>query len=182
MNPEGGYQHFQYHDYNDISSLWKYLLVGKVGYPKRELFLRGESFYNIGMIHDNDEDIRKHPNFRPWVQEQSHGQAFLGIIRETGANTPVLYLLDEPETSLSMEYQMSLLYFIIQAARDGSQFVIATHSPMLMAVPDAEILLFGEEKLRPITLEETDAYGTMKMFMDNRELFIKKMIDDMEEN
>ena len=61
-----------------------------------------------------------------------------------------------------------------------SQFVIATHSPMLMAVPDAEILLFGEEKLRTITLEETDAYGTMKMFMDNRELFLKKIIDDME--
>lgn len=53
---------------------------------------------------------------------------------------------------------------------------------MLIAVPDVEILLFGEEKLRSITLEETNTYGTMKMFMDNRELFIKKMINDMEEN
>ena len=181
LNPEGGYGHFMYSEYDDISPLWKSILIGKVGYPKRKLFLRGESFYNIGMIHDNDWFINTHENYKPWLQGMSHGQAFLKMIQSSGINSPNLYLLDEPEAGLSMEYQMSLLYFIINAAKRSSQFVIATHSPLLMAVPGAEIILFGEDNLRRISLEETEAFETMKLFIENRERIIAKFSSEEEE-
>jgi predicted ATPase len=109
------------------------------------------------------------------LDAMSHGEGFLKffISRITGKG---IYLIDEPEAALSPARQLSLISLIRQKVKDvDAQFIIATHSPIIMAIPEAEIFHFKDGKIAPITYEETEHYQLTKSFLDNPDLFLRSL-------
>ena len=99
-------------------------------------------------------------------------RAFSQPLRRAG-----LYLLDEPEAALSPSKQLALLCRMNELVRDGSQFIIATHSPLLMAFPGADILLFGED-IRPVAYRETEHYLLTRRFLNDPEGMLRALFQD----
>lgn len=99
------------------------------------------------------------------LHSRSHGESFLAVISAFRGGG--LYLLDEPEAALSPVRQLTLLSLINGLVGDGSQFIIATHSPILMAYPNAQILLFNENGIAPTSYRQTEHYQITKQFLDD---------------
>ncbi len=110
------------------------------------------------------------------LHEQSHGEAFIALLNHR-FSPHGLYFLDESEAALSPTRQMTALVRIDQLVREGSQFVIATHSPILMAYPDAIILSVGEHGLSPIRYEETEHYIVTRQFLNNTSGILRQLLD-----
>jgi len=106
----------------------------------------------------------------------SHGESFLRFIQNY--NGKGLYILDEPEAALSPQRQLTLMIHLMDMAKDGSQFIIVTHSPILLAMPEATILSFEDGGIREISYEETESYQITKMMIENREMFLSKLLND----
>lgn len=107
--------------------------------------------------------------------EQSHGESFLSFFRSRFA-IEGLYFMDEPETALSPASQLKLLEILHDTGGAGhAQFLVASHSPILLACPDAPIYSFDGGLLRQVTYEETEYYRVYKDFMDNRESFLSNL-------
>jgi predicted ATPase len=105
---------------------------------------------------------------------QSHGESFLSFF-ESRYKIKGLYLLDEPETALSPKSQLKLLRILNKNTRSGAaQFIIATHSPILMSCPGAQVYSFDTVPLTPTTYEETDHYRIYKDFMANPCKYLKE--------
>ena len=181
FNPEGGTRNFNFSTTSTHSVLWKCLRLSK-GYkrPKDGFFLRAESFYNLASNIDamDSEPGPGAPVINSYggqsLHQQSHGESFFSLmLHRFGGNG--LYILDEPEAALSPARQLSMLSRMHQLVDDNSQFIIATHSPIIMAYPGAEIQQITEEGIAPVTYEETDHYQTTKLFINN----YKKMIDSL---
>ncbi len=171
LNPEGGTLNYHFSTYDAYSDLAGAVKLRKgMLHPKLRYFLRAESFYNVAsatMREYND-------GYLPDYHARSHGESFMTFIRRYEA--PGLYLMDEPEAALSPQSQLSLLIYLSQMAEKGAQFVIATHSPILLGTPDAEILSFDGGEVHPVTYEETDSYQITKLFLENRENFLKRLL------
>ena len=88
-----------------------------------------------------------------------------------------LYILDEPEAALSVERQFTLLIHINRLAKEGAQFIIATHSPILLALPSSEILSFDNDDISKITYEETSSYQLMNTFIENKDYMLKLLLE-----
>lgn len=112
------------------------------------------------------------------LHEQSHGESFMALVNNRfGPNG--LYLLDEPEAALSPQRQLSLLKAIDELVRHGnSQFIIATHSPIVLAYPGALIYLLGPDGLSTVAYEETEHYALTRDFLNNRERYLKRLLAD----
>lgn len=111
------------------------------------------------------------------LHEQSHGESFFStFVHRFGGQG--IYILDEPEAALSPLRQMSLLARMHELAAQNSQFIIATHSPILMSYPGAEILLLKGESITPVALEDTDHYTVTRAFMTNREKMLRELLGD----
>lgn len=175
FNPEGGTLNFNFSSYDSHSNLDQYLRIVKgVERAKDSFFFRAETFYNVatsieemdsepfsgGKVIDSYGGVSLH--------EQSHGEAFFAAFTERFQGNG-LYILDEPEAALSPLRQLSMLARINDLVHQGSQFIISTHSPMIMAYPDAKIIGLSEEGMTEVTLEETYHYSIMKQFFDDRE-------------
>jgi predicted ATPase len=107
------------------------------------------------------------------LQAQSHGQSLMSFFKAR-YRIKGLYLLDEPETALSPESQIALLRLLRDTAEKGhAQFLIASHSPILLACPGAEILSFDHVPIRKISYEETAHFRVYRDFMLNREKFLE---------
>lgn len=104
----------------------------------------------------------------------SHGESFLNVLKERMAPDG-FYLLDEPETPLSPMRQIALLYLIHEHVLDGCQFIIATHSPILMAYPEASILLFDEGEIRKISYDEVEHVMVTRGFLNNPETYLRHL-------
>ena len=89
-----------------------------------------------------------------------------------------LYLLDEPEAALSPQRQLTLLMEIDRCVKEGAQFIIVTHSPILLGLPGAEILSFDDGRIHPCTYEETDSYQVTSLFINNREQLLRRLLDE----
>ena len=87
-----------------------------------------------------------------------------------------LYILDEPEAALSVERQLTLLIHINRLAKEGAQFIMATHSPILLALPDSEILSFDNDNIRTIDYKETNSYQLTKTFIENKDYMLKLLL------
>lgn len=136
-------------------------------------FLRAESFYNVATMEEEYSDIN-HPSQK--YHEKSHGESFLAVAqRQLKPNG--LYFLDEPEAALSPQRQLTLLMEIYDCAMEESQFFIATHSPILLGLPGAEILNFDDGRIHPCGYEETDSYQVMEMFINNREQLLRRLLN-----
>ena len=92
-----------------------------------------------------------------------------------------LYIMDEPEAALSPQRQLALLAQIHEYAQAGAQFLIATHSPILLGLPDAQIFCFDEGRIHPCTYEDTESYRITEMFINNRRAVLNRLLADDEE-
>ncbi len=114
-------------------------------------------------------------NYGQELQSFSHGEAYLHIIQEK-IKSRGIYLLDEPEAALSPAKQLSLIYFMQEHLKSNqSQFIIATHSPILMAFPQANLYEINEEGMKATALEATEHYTITKSFLNNPDLYLRHL-------
>ena len=176
FNPEGGTRNYSFSTHDSHSELCQALRltrgIRKAGYG---YFLRAESFYNVAT---KEEEYSRGPGGRPQhYHEKSHGESFLALAQNSfRANG--FYLLDEPEAALSPQRQLTLLAEIHRCVKEGAQFIIATHSPILLGLPGAGILSFDDGMIHPCTYEETDSYQVTSMFINNRDQILHRLLDD----
>ena len=179
FNPEGGTINFNFSSMDTHSELYDYIkLVKGVKKPKDGFFLRAESFYNLAT--NIDELDKERPGLissygGKSLHKQSHGESFFSVIMNRfGGNG--LYILDEPEAALSPSRQLSMLARIHELVRQRSQFIIVTHSPIIMAYPDAAIYEI-KDTLNLVKYEDTEHYQIMKNFINNRDKMINILMD-----
>lgn len=175
FNPEGGTKNYNFSTYDSHSQLCEAMRITR-GYRRPEwgYFLRAESFYNVATQEEAYADIR-HPSEK--LHEKSHGESFLAIAQKQ-LRPDSLYFLDEPEAALSPQRQLTLLIEIYECAKQDSQFFIATHSPILLGIPGAEILSFDDGQIHPSSYEETESYQVMEMFINNREQILARLLSN----
>jgi predicted ATPase len=170
-NAEGGSKNFNFGTRASHSKLHQYLRVAK-GYkrPKDGYFLRAESFFNVATeIEQLDEDPTAGPLITDAhggrsLHEQSHGESFMSLLEQRFKGQG-LYILDEPEAALSPRRQLAALSRLHDLVLDGAQFIVATHSPILMAYPDAKIYLCGKDGLTEVAYEETEHFQVTRDFL-----------------
>ena len=173
FNPEGGTRNYSFSTYDSHSELCDALRLIRGAYRAGGgYFLRAESFYNVA-TREMDYADERHPSLR--LHERSHGESFLAIAQRNFRPNGV-YLLDEPEAALSPQRQLTLLSEIMHCAAKESQFILVTHSPILLGMPDAEILSFDGNKIHPILYEETDSYQVTKMFLEDRKRLLHQLL------
>lgn len=171
FNPEGGSINFYFSSRDTHSELFEYMKVVKgIKRPKDGFFLRAESFYNFAT--DLEELNKVVPGmFSSYggksLHNMSHGESFFTVFMERFRGKG-LYILDEPEAALSPSRQMSMISRIHELCIDDSQFIIATHSPILMAYPDSVIYEI-KDKIREVKYEDTENYTIMKSFINNKD-------------
>ncbi|MCE9528596.1 MAG: AAA family ATPase [Planctomycetales bacterium] len=177
FNAEGGSRHAMFKTRDTHSEgLARNLQLAR---PGRKLarsdsfFLRAESFYNLSSYVD---DLGGGSYGPIPLHQQSHGEAFLTILTtRLGGNG--LYLFDEPEAALSPQRQLTFLVGLHELVKAGSQLIIATHSPIIMAYPNALIYHFTTEGIAPIAYEETEHYKVTKAFMTRTELMLGELLE-----
>lgn len=175
FNGEGGSRDFFFSTQDTHSELCDYLTIGKSVWPKDGFFLRAESFYNTASYLEQNSTMARYGGVS--LHEQSHGESFLALAMNRFEGNG-LYILDEPESALSPQRLMSLLVVINELVKNNSQFIIATHSPILMAYPDADILEFSEQGIRKVGYRETEHYKITKQFIDMPERMVKYLLSD----
>ena len=183
FNPEGGTRNFRFSTADSHSELWKSLTLVKRGYASDGFFLRAESFYNVAT---NIDQMDGEPSFNPPVidsyggvslHRRSHGESFLALVQNRFGGHGV-YLLDEPEAALSPTRQLTLLCQIHELVKRNSQFIIATHSPVLMAYPGAEILQFSEDGIQSVEYRETEHYQVTRRFLEDPERMLRYLLEE----
>jgi predicted ATPase len=174
INVEGGSRNFSFSTNSNLSVLRDFVRLER---PFRSLrktdayFFRSESFYNVASemerlgIEYGETSLHK----------QSHGEGFLSLVINRFYGNG-LYLLDEPEAALSPLRQLSFLAAIHDLSQSGSQFIIATHSPIIMAYPNAVIYWFSGDGIAPIRYTDTEHYKTTRAFIDNPMRFLNELM------
>lgn len=183
FNAEGGTQNFNFDTRASHSALHDYIQLSR-GYkkPSNGYFLRAESFYNVAT---EIEALDKEPGGARIIESyggislhaQSHGESFLALLMHRFSGSG-FYILDEPEAALSPTRQMSALVRIHQLVQQGAQFIISTHSPILMAYPEAWIYSLNEEGLTRIAYEETEHYQVTRDFLNNHQMMLGVLLAD----
>jgi len=180
FNAEGGSRNMNFSTNQTHSSLYRNLkVVRNVPFPHDGFFLRAESFYNVATEIDRLDKIElygqesRHDFLEAnyggkSMHEQSHGESFLALALNRFRGKSI-YFLDEPEAALSPSRQMSLLVRIHDLVKDDCQFIIATHSPILIAYPNAEIVELTDQGAQVTPYEKTEHYTLTKHFLDNTE-------------
>lgn len=179
FNAEGGSRNFNFETRNTTSNLWEVLTLVREAHPRDGFFLRAESFYNVATQIDS---LGVERNYGPQsLHEQSHGESFLALVQHRFWGNG-LYMLDEPEAALSPLRQMTLLAEIHRlAAHETSQFVIATHSPILLAYPGARIYQFAEDGIREVAYEDCEHYRLTRDFLSDPQRFVAYLLQDEDE-
>ena len=182
FNAEGGTRNFNFSTRSSESELHRFLrLVRGYRRPSTGFFLRAESYFNVGTQLDQMPEILHSSYGGVSPHEQSHGESFLMLVRNRFWPHG-LYILDEPEAALSPQHQLTLLHHLHDLAhRKSSQFLIATHSPILMAYPDARIYWLSKQGLAPVEYEETEHYRLTRDFLLNRERYLRRLMADEDE-
>lgn len=175
FNPEGGTKNYIFSTYDSHSQLHEAIRVVK-GYRQAKwgYFLRAESFYNVATKEEEYADW-EHPSEK--YHEKSHGESFLALA-QNNMNPNGLYLFDEPEAALSPQRQLTLLMQIYRCAKEGAQFIIVTHSPILLGIPDADIYCFDNGRIHLCEYEDTESYQVTEMFINNRQMLLDRLLTD----
>lgn len=182
FNPEGGSKNFRFETRATHSELHASIrLTRGAERPKDGFFLRAESFYNLASEVDRLDQIggarRLVDSYGgKSLHAQSHGEAFMSLAlhRFSGHG---LYLLDEPEAALSPSRQLAFLALMHDLESMGSPFIIATHSPILLGMPGAEIYVLTENGITLTPYEQTEHYAVTRRFLDDREGMIKRLLE-----
>lgn len=183
FNAEGGSMNFNFSTKRTESNLNQYTNLVKGPYhPKDGYFLRSESLYNVAT---NIEDLDSVECNAPPIasayggvslHSQSHGESFLNIFFKRFMGNG-LYILDEPEAALSPVSQLSLLVRIKELVDLNSQFIIATHSPMLLAYPGAQVYEIKSNGIFSSSYDKTDHYLVMKSFFDDTQKILQSLLN-----
>jgi predicted ATPase len=184
-SPEGGSKNFNFKTEDTHSSLFKHIVLSKA--PERysdTFFYRAETFYNflsemrkLDSFSSFDPEIKTYYGGKT-LHNLSHGEAmeclFMKRFRKNG-----LYILDEPEASLSAIRQLQFISRIVELSKKGSQFIIATHSPLIMAMPGAALLELTEESLTKTNFQETEAFAIFQATMSTRGKYILDLVNEV---
>jgi predicted ATPase len=183
FNAEGGSKNFRFDTRASHSVLHEYLRIAK-GFrrPRTGFFLRAESFFNVAT---EIERLDNEPSFGPPVihsyggnslHEQSHGESFLALLTHRfGAQG--LYILDEPEAALSPQRQLAVMSRLHDLVLEGSQFIIATHSPLLMAYPNARIFQCDGNGVQVVNYEDTEHFQVTRDFLANPQRMLRTLLE-----
>ena len=175
LNPEGGGRTYQFSFATRAthSGLHRRLELERAPVaPLNGFFLRAESVFNLATA---VEGSAMHDVFQRPLHEQSHGESFLDIaVNRLGPRG--LYFFDEPEAALSVNGQLALMRRIYELVQEHSQFVVATHSPILMGYPNATILELGDDGIRTVAYEETQQVGLTRSFLEDPERFLRQLL------
>jgi len=176
FNAEGGTRSFNFSSRETHADFFKWIRLGRGIRGKRRsdgFFMRAETFYNVASeIERLGVDPEKSPYGPVSYHNQSHGEAFLNLfinrLRGDG-----LYIFDEPEAALSPQRQLAFLAAVHELIEAEAQFIIATHSPIIMAYPDALIYEFSESGLRTVEYHDTEHYRITRAFLDRPEQMLR---------
>jgi predicted ATPase len=182
LNPEGGSRNLRFATRESHSNLSSFLRLGRsVRRIRDSYFLRAESYFNVAT---EIETLDREPGGPPIIDsyggkslhEQSHGESFFSLfMNRLGGNG--LYLFDEPEAALSPTRQLAFLSRLHDLVREGSQFLIATHSPILLAYPDAAIHVLDDGPPHRIDYRDTEHYGVTRTFLNDTERMLDILLD-----
>jgi predicted ATPase len=174
LSPEGGSIHARHSTYRSESDLHEWLrLERSPGANKWGFFVRAETmhgFYSYLAENPADDRVRE-----PAFHALSHGESFLAILR-TRFNSPGLYVLDEPESGLSFSAQVALVSALTELVENGAQVLCATHSPLLAAIPGANVLEVGPWGLRKAAYEDLEIVGHWKAYLDDPMRYLRHVL------
>lgn len=178
FNPEGGGRNFNFKTQDSHSLLYNDIKLIRSAYRNTNgYFLRAESFYNLASEIDNIlPSYQVIKNYGGSLHKCSHGESFLALVHHRLSGNG-LYIFDEPESALSIVSQFNLLMAMKGLVEKQSQFIIATHSPILMAYPDADIYHVTDNGLELVNYEDTEQYRLTKYFINNYEKMIVELMD-----
>ena len=183
FNAEGGTRNFCFSTNDTHSPLFKNLTLLKRDFAEDGFFLRAESLYNVATnIEELDRIAAASPSISASyggasLHHQSHGESFLAIVQNRFGGKG-LYILDEPEAALSPMRLMTLMSEMNRLVRDGSQFIIATHSPILMTFPEAQILEFSDKGIKAVEYKDTEHFNITKSFLENPEKMLRYFLEE----
>jgi len=159
-----------------------HLTINKIGVPETKFFLRAESFYNVASeivrLKEEDDFHTIYESYGGNLHECSHGESFIKLVQNRFSKNG-LYILDEPEAALSPSRQMTLLALINDLVNQGSQFIIATHSPILIAYNKGKIIDL-DNNFKETPYEDTEIYKVYKMFLDRYDRVQEYLYNDYE--
>ncbi len=177
FNPEGGSRHARLSTRDSQSALHRHLRLVKGRRKFRDgYFLRAESFFNVATYIEG-LDAGLGPYGGRSLHEQSHGESFIALIRNRfGPNS--FFVLDEPEAALSVRGVLALMRRMHDLAAEGSQFVISTHSPILLGYPGATIYFLSEQGIEKTSYESTEVVELTRSFLADRDQFLRHLFED----
>lgn len=182
FNAEGGSRNFSFSTADTHSELHKHLTLSKTSYAKDGFFLRAESLYNAASSIDEMDRL---PSGSPKIiesyggvslHEQSHGESFLAIVHNRFFGKG-MYIFDEPEAALSPSRQMTLLCEMDKLVKKDSQFIIATHSPILLAFPEADIIEISSKGMKKVSYNECEHVNIYRHFLSSPERMLKHLFE-----
>jgi len=178
FNPEGGSRSVTVSTRASHSVLNKYVrLVRSTRRPRTGFFLRAESFFNVATYIEELRDRAITNAYGGALHEKSHGESFISLVTNRfGPNG--LYIFDEPEAALSLRGNLALMRRIRDLVAQGSQFIISTHSPILLGYPDAKIFVLSENGLAETPYETTEVVELTRAFLSDRHEFLHHLFDD----
>ncbi len=161
------------------SDLHKHLrLVRGTRRPRTGYFLRAESFFNVATYIEalGDPGIAAAYGDRP-LHERSHGESFIALVQHR-FGPKGLYILDEPEAALSLRGNLALMRRMHDLVAEGSQFIVSTHSPILLGYPDARIYVLSGEGIAQVPYEKIEVVELTRAFLDGRDQFLRHLFED----
>ena len=172
FNPEGGNRDHHRATFADRSELAQALRLSWLPKVTEGFFMRAESFYNFASYIDKVSDLRAYGGKS--LHEQSHGESFLALFANRFEQG--IYILDEPEAALSPQRQLSFLKIIHDLETPGhTQFLISTHSPIILSYPAAVLFSLDGDTIREIAYRETDHYLVTRDFLNSPERYFKHL-------
>ena len=179
FNAEGGSRNVTVSTRASHSDLHKHLrLVRGTRRPRTGYFLRAESFFNVATYIEGlgDPGIAAAYGDRP-LHERSHGESFIALVQHR-FGPKGLYILDEPEAALSLRGNLALMRRMHDLVAEGSQFIVSTHSPILLGYPDAKIYVLSSEGIAQVPYEKTEVVELTRAFLDGRDQFLRHLFED----
>ena len=188
FGPEGGNRNFSNDSTESNHSIDPLRRALRLSFDKRTgagFFLRAESFFNVASHIDNlDKEPAPAPPISTYygsrsLHTRSHGETFFTLL-ELKFRRNGLFLLDEPEAALSPQRQLAFLILIHDVLRKhkDAQFIISSHSPVLLGYPGAQILSFDDGRIHEITYEETAPLQIVRRFLNYRENFLDEVFKE----
>ncbi len=178
FNAEGGGRNLSFTTHATHSALHEHLRLRFGRRPATGWFLRAETFYGMASrIATDDVPEFSVARYFPDLHGRSHGESFLDLMVQRFADRG-LFIMDEPESALSFQGQLALIALMSDAVAAGSQFVVATHSPLLMRFPDARILSFDGGAVHEVAWDELEVVALWRRFLEAPEPFLAALLDE----